>query len=311
MKTLLSFASIAALAVALLPVTATGQGFDFPEQPIFPTTPVEWEIEEGYRVLAPNCAPYNYVAFDAVDENAEFVAPNGGTHLRWHTTPGTEPGCSGGTFTRITWVFPWSAELSGTLAQWYFLYDQPRFHVEIGVGECHGTLQVHLWEPPDPKITLAELSEGNEQGWGLFEFVWPDYPEGELAALEMGTLRIGDEDCGQIEAMDRHFLEALGLVAVANEGAPSELPQSATLLPAYPNPFNPSTTVPFVLSESGSVVLTVYDVLGRKVATLVDEVRTSGRHEVQFDAEGMPSGVYLVRLAAGDAVRTNRIVLAK
>ena len=168
-----------------------------------------------------------------------------------------------------------------------------------------------MWEPPDPKITLAELSEGNEQGWGLFEFVWPDYPEGELAALEMVTLRIGDEDCGQIEAMDRHFLEALGLVAVANEGAPSELPQSATLLPAYPNPFNPSTTVPFVLSESGSVVLTVYDVLGRKVATLVDEVRTSGRHEVQFDAEGMPSGVYLVRLAAGDAVRTNRIVLAK
>ena len=270
--------------------------------------PAPFEFPDNYRFTDPNFEPYNYVAFLAEGEYEEYMAPNGSIYLRYHATPPPDTT----DFTRVTSVFPWPESLSGTMAQWYVLYDQTRFHEVYDLGECHTNWQIHLWVPPDEKITLLELPSGTEQAYRELTFLWPDYPDGELAALEVRTKRFTGEDCGQIEAMDPSFLEAIGAIPVANEDGPTaELPQSTTLLPSYPNPFNPSTTVPFVLSESGSVELAVYDVLGRKVATLVNEVRAAGIHEAQFDAEGLPPGVYLIRLAAGDAVRTSSIVLAR
>jgi len=79
----------------------------------------------------------------------------------------------------------------------------------------------------------------------------------------------------------------------------------------YPNPFNPSATIRFSLPESAQVRLVVYDVLGRQVRVLVDGTREAGTHEVAFNAEDLPSGMYLYRLETpqGSFVRT--MLLAK
>jgi len=86
----------------------------------------------------------------------------------------------------------------------------------------------------------------------------------------------------------------------------------------YPNPFNPSTkikyTIPSVETHRDAsliVTLKVYDVLGNEVATLVNQERPAGTYEVEFDSEGMPSGVYFYQLEAGEYVSTKKMVLIR
>ena len=74
------------------------------------------------------------------------------------------------------------------------------------------------------------------------------------------------------------------------------LPTSFALHQNYPNPFNPTTSISFALPEASDVSLIVYDVSGRTVITLVDDPLATGRHEVDFDATSLPSGMYLYRL---------------
>jgi len=85
----------------------------------------------------------------------------------------------------------------------------------------------------------------------------------------------------------------------------------AVLSVNYPNPFNPTTTIPFSVSESSEVRLAIYDLLGRQVAVLVEGVVTAGSHAVVFEAGQLPTGVYLVRLEAAGKVQTQRITLMK
>jgi len=79
----------------------------------------------------------------------------------------------------------------------------------------------------------------------------------------------------------------------------------------YPNPFNPSTTIKYELPRSSEVRLSVYDMLGREVAILVNERMNAGVHEVKFDGSGLASGVYLYRMWAGEFVATKRLLLLK
>lgn len=84
----------------------------------------------------------------------------------------------------------------------------------------------------------------------------------------------------------------------------------------YPNPFNPSTSIVYQLSGTGPVRLTVYDVLGREIATLVHEKQGPGRHSVQFSAGGrdgrpLASGIYIYRLTAGNSSRSRTMLLLK
>lgn len=76
--------------------------------------------------------------------------------------------------------------------------------------------------------------------------------------------------------------------------------QEFRLLQNYPNPFNPATRITFTIHRMGSVRLSVYDVLGREVATLVNEVKSPGTYDVQWDASGQPSGIYFYKMEAGN-----------
>jgi hypothetical protein len=89
------------------------------------------------------------------------------------------------------------------------------------------------------------------------------------------------------------------------------LPSEIKLNQNYPNPFNPTTTISFELPESMPVNLSVYDMLGRRVATLVNETVAAGTHQVQFDASGLSGGIYLYRLKSGSNIQTKRLTLAK
>jgi hypothetical protein len=91
----------------------------------------------------------------------------------------------------------------------------------------------------------------------------------------------------------------------------SELPSAIALDQNYPNPFNPSTTISFSLSKAGMIDLGVYDLTGRRVATLADGMRAPGTYEVTFEAGNLPSGLYIYRLQSGERSLARTLTLLK
>ncbi len=89
------------------------------------------------------------------------------------------------------------------------------------------------------------------------------------------------------------------------------LPTKFRLYNNYPNPFNPSTTIHYELPVEGFVTLKVFDVLGRELAVLVQEYLKAGQYNVTFNAEVLPSGVYIYRLQTADFVDTKMMILMK
>jgi hypothetical protein len=96
-----------------------------------------------------------------------------------------------------------------------------------------------------------------------------------------------------------------GMIVSVDAAGVVQDPQSLSVA-NHPNPFNPKTTIEYVVpalrgggTGSGQVSVSVYDLLGREVATLVDEVKTPGAYRVQFDGGGLPSGMYICRLRQG------------
>ncbi|NJD21157.1 MAG: T9SS type A sorting domain-containing protein [Melioribacter sp.] len=89
------------------------------------------------------------------------------------------------------------------------------------------------------------------------------------------------------------------------------LPLSFSLDQNYPNPFNPSTEIKYQLPAGSMVSLKIYDMLGREVATLVNEFQQHGQYVKTFQGKSLPSGVYLYRLIAGNKVETKKMILMK
>jgi glucuronoarabinoxylan endo-1,4-beta-xylanase len=89
------------------------------------------------------------------------------------------------------------------------------------------------------------------------------------------------------------------------------LPLSFKLEQNYPNPFNPATTIAFQVPVASHVTLKIYDLLGKEIATLVDEQKSPGKHQAHFDAAGLSAGVYFYRLRAGEFSQTRKLLLVK
>jgi 5'-nucleotidase/UDP-sugar diphosphatase len=110
---------------------------------------------------------------------------------------------------------------------------------------------------------------------------------------------------------DRRVWAAPTCVITSVPMATSTMPSEYGLAQNYPNPFNPSTTIRFALPTSGHVTLTIHNLLGQEIGTLVDGELDAGRHSVVFDAAGLPSGVYFYRLQSGRLVSTKKLMLVK
>ena len=91
----------------------------------------------------------------------------------------------------------------------------------------------------------------------------------------------------------------------------AQVPLAFTLAPNYPNPFNPSTTIRYALPSTSEVVIEVFDVLGRRVDRLVDDVMPSGWHEIEWNAQGWASGMYILRAQHQGTVRTQTLMFIK
>lgn len=98
---------------------------------------------------------------------------------------------------------------------------------------------------------------------------------------------------------------------ISTEQIERDVPEQIFLNQNYPNPFNPSTTIEFGVHESANVTLELFDILGRKIQTLVNEVRNPGRYQVRFNANTIASGVYFYRLKANSEVFIKKMTFIK
>lgn len=103
-----------------------------------------------------------------------------------------------------------------------------------------------------------------------------------------------------------HFIPLIGVSNNTNN-----IPVSYNLYQNYPNPFNPSTRISYDIKKQGFVNLKIFDIIGREVKTLVSEIKREGYYSVDFNAAGLPSGIYLYRLECNGYINTKRMVLIK
>ncbi len=100
-------------------------------------------------------------------------------------------------------------------------------------------------------------------------------------------------------------------ISFVEASAGNSLPGTYTLGQNYPNPFNPATQITFSIARAGFVTLKVYDMLGREVATLVNQELAQSSYSIPWNAAGVPSGVYFYKLDTGNYSLTKKMVLMK
>jgi hypothetical protein len=88
-------------------------------------------------------------------------------------------------------------------------------------------------------------------------------------------------------------------------------PASYYLGQNFPNPFNPSTTINYSLAEHGLITIKVYNLIGKEMATLVNEEKPAGNYSVKFDGSSLSSGIYFYTMKAGDFTQTKKFILVK
>ena len=190
----------------------------------------------------------------------------------------------------------------------YVLYD---FSKTVG-----DTMRLEVYPPGDTSLTIIAADDYNY----FFGSLWrryQDYLSVSLTSSAYGIDRVAD-GIGRVylegEAGITFWLRgaiidnvSYGTIVSVDDKLPI-VPASFHLAQNYPNPFNPSTTIRYGLPSRVHVTLTVFNTLGQQVATLVEGEQEAGFHEVQFDANGLASGIYLCRLQAGASVLTRKML---
>ena len=143
-------------------------------------------------------------------------------------------------------------------------------------------------------------SDNTEFTTGYCEY--GDIPEFKLYRPSTGML---NELSGSVSKWENHNIAVLDNLTLTN------MPVEMDLNPAYPNPFNPSTSLSYSLPLDGQIELSIYDINGRLVEKLVDSYQFAGSYNVTWNASHISSGVYFVRLSAASNTLTQKVMLIK
>jgi len=148
-----------------------------------------------------------------------------------------------------------------------------------------------------------------DQGTVVEEFLYSEFAGINLAAVDQLSFTFNQTP---VNSPVDYFVNGINTVCEDGfEVGADEQPMAFQLGEAYPNPFNPTTTLSYTLEENGPASLKVFDLSGREVATLVDGMSERGTHRVTFDAGTLPSGVYFYTLQANGQSQTRKMLLVK
>jgi len=197
-------------------------------------------------------------------------------------------------------------------AEW--TYDYIRGIDHQGNPPSNGT---NFQVPGDPVAGTGDLDPfgGNKKMLGSFGPLQFNPGDSQYVYFKIGVGQ-GANHLASVTDMKALLNAPDSVLTAVPPDQPSSLPQEFSLGQNYPNPFNPSTTISYTVPERSKVTLAVYNVIGQKVTTLVNEIKPVGSYSVTWDgadAAGaeVASGIYFYRLTAGEIVRTRKMLLLK
>jgi hypothetical protein len=203
---------------------------------------------------------------------------------------------------------------SNGIIQWY-----KRFFAGIG-NDCRGITHTidggyaltGFWDSVGNSFNYVFLLKTDSSGNELWHRSYgrnDDYFGNDIKqTLDSGYIIAGynSEDIFVVKADKTGFANAIGIDPISNEE-----PSAFNLYQNYPNPFNPTTRIIFDLPEKSNVKLTILNILGQDIATLVNEKLSAGSYEVEFNGRNISSGIYFYRLETENFTQTKKIVLMK
>ncbi len=204
------------------------------------------------------------------------------------------------------------------LAARFWNPDYPGTQVELEIETSmetgvwyHAVVQVEPGASGDahPYYATLQLRNADDELLGAHQAGLPALPRASDHPVFIGHIGNRGFFDGAIDNF-AFYNHAQFDIATSAEDEP-ELPLTYDMSQNYPNPFNPSTTISYQLPEAQHVTMDVFDVMGRKVATLVDAMQPAGRLEARFDAGHLASGIYLYRIQAGSFVSVRKMMLVK
>ena len=258
----------------------------------------------GIRVLDVN-QPKNmtelaYYVVDGLDEYTQRPVYNGA----WGVDPFLPGGTVLGSSADGLYVFYPPGEFGGDIevaTRWttdITVVDPLSVNEEVTIQDNNITVALKADMDLQSDIALADAGLTLEANGGTrtIEAVDGTYTIGAEGQASSSAKIAGGGSAGEAEIV---------------EETSSERPEEPELKSNYPNPFNPVTTIEYVLPEEAEVRLEIYDILGRRVAVLEDGMQEAGTHQVQWDASGVSSGTYIYRLEAGEHVESRHMTLIK
>ncbi len=174
-----------------------------------------------------------------------------------------------------------------------------------------------IWDPSDEKIfsdillpegidTLHfQIPDTAKIGVTFARFRYSEFPG--LNPSDRGVFESVMIMIGEVE----DYLVAIDSLTVSFDEDFGFVPKEYKLYQNYPNPFNPYTTITYDVVKDRFVNLVVYNILGQKISTLVNETKKAGRHTARFGTEGLPSGIYIYQIEMGDYIKTMKMILMK
>ncbi len=198
-------------------------------------------------------------------------------------------------------------DLFGNLTNHDNIYDNSSIYVKGTSNQS-----INISSPINSQVTFFAMISGTTYQWlknGI------DINGAQNDHLLFNTLEPSDEGvykCRVIVNGNTIYSREISVNLVTEVENKIKLSVSDFILSQnYPNPFNPSTVISYQLPVTGDVTLRIYDVLGREVATLVNEEKPSGIYEIEFYSTGLASGVYYYQLRAGDYTETKKMILLR
>ena len=170
---------------------------------------------------------------------------------------------------------------------WYKVSNAANYYVQVATDSLFNILVVDDTTLTDSTKAISGLLQNNT--W----YYW----------------RVNGRNAAGLGPWSDIWRFAVGNIGIKLIG--NKIPKEFKLIQNYPNPFNPITKIRFDLPKNINVKLTIYDMLGREIETIVNEHLSAGRYEVTFDGTKYTSGVYYYRLNAGEFVETKKMILVK
>jgi hypothetical protein len=170
--------------------------------------------------------------------------------------------------------------------------------------------QLEFWFDKGGVQTEVQVGIINWAGWKFIKFPMDHISGSGLAEFHSIVIRQAEGALpGDVLYFDDGQYDVVSDIDDTN--LLTNTPEIYQLDQNYPNPFNPETTIRYHLPVQGKVKLVIYDILGKKVATLVDDELSAGEYRINWNAGHMPTGVYFYRLEAGEFVQTRKLLLIK